>query len=48
MELVVKYTTYYPTSASYLDLYLKHDIIGTLKTKVYDKRFYRQLCLSRQ
>jgi len=25
-------------SASYLDLYLEHDINGTLTTKLYDKR----------
>jgi len=37
-ELVVKDTTNYPNSASYHDLYLEHDINGTLTTKLYDKR----------
>jgi len=34
----VKDTTDSPNSASYLDLYLEHDINGTLTTKLYDKR----------
>jgi len=38
VELVVKDTTDYPNSASYLNLYLEHDIYGTLTTKLYDKR----------
>jgi len=38
VELVVKDTTDSPNSASYLDLYLEHDINGTLTTKLYDKR----------
>jgi len=38
MELVVKDTTDSPNSASYLDLYLEHDIDGTFTTKLYDKR----------
>jgi len=38
MELVVKDTTDYPNSASYLDLYFEHDINGTLTTTFYDKR----------
>jgi len=38
VELVVKDTTYTPNPASYLDLYLEHDINGTLTTKIYDKR----------
>jgi len=29
-----------PNSTSYLDLYLEHDINGTLTTKYYDKRDY--------
>jgi len=37
VELVVKDTTNSPNSASYLDLYLEHDINGTLTTKLYDK-----------
>jgi len=36
-ELVVKDTTDSPNSVSNLDLYLKHDIIGTLTTKLSDK-----------
>jgi len=36
VELVVKDTTDSPNSASYLDLYLEHDINGTLTTKLYD------------
>jgi len=35
-ELIVKDTTDSPILASYLDLYLEHDINGT--TKLYDKR----------
>jgi len=35
VELVVKDTTDFPNSASYLDLYLEHDINGTLTTKLY-------------
>jgi len=35
---LVKDTTDFPNSASYLDLYLEHDINGTLTTKLYDKR----------
>jgi len=38
VELVVKDTTDFPNSASYLDLYLEDDIHGTLTTKLYDKR----------
>jgi len=38
VELVVQITTYSPNSASYLDLYLEHDINGTLTTNLYDKR----------
>jgi len=38
VELVVKDTTDSPNSASYLDIYLEHDINGTLTTKLYDKR----------
>jgi len=38
VELVDKDTTDFPNSASYLDLYLKQDINGTLTTKLYDKR----------
>jgi len=38
VELVVKDTTDSPNSASYLDLYLEHNINGTLTTKLYDKR----------
>jgi len=38
VELEVKDTTDSPNSASYLDLYLEHDINGTLTTKFYDKR----------
>jgi len=38
VDLVVKDTTDFPKSASYLDLYLEHDINGTLTTKLYDKR----------
>jgi len=38
VELVVKDTTDSPNSASYLDLYLEHDINATLTTKLYDKR----------
>jgi len=34
MELVVKDTIDSPNSASYLDLYLEHDINGTLTTKL--------------
>jgi len=37
VELVIKDTTDSPNSASYLDLYLEHDINGTLTTKLYDK-----------
>jgi len=37
VQLVVKDTTNYPNSASYLDLYLEHDINGTLTTKLYNK-----------
>jgi len=37
VELVVKDTTDSPNLASYLDLYLEHDITGTLTTKLYDK-----------
>jgi len=33
VEHVVKDTTYSPNTASYLDLYLKHDTNGTLTTK---------------
>jgi len=35
--LLVKYTTDYPNSASYLDLYPEHDNNLTLTTKLYDK-----------
>jgi len=42
VELVVKDTTDSPNLASYLDLYLKHDINGTLTTKLS----YHQLSLS--
>jgi len=38
VELVVKDPTDSPGSAPYLDLYLEHDINGTLTTKLYDKR----------
>jgi len=38
LEIVVKNTTNFPNSASYLDLYLEHDINRTLTTKSYDKR----------
>jgi len=38
VEFVVKNTTDSPYSASYLGLYREHDINGTLKTKLYDKR----------
>jgi len=38
VELVVKDITDSPNSASYLDLYLEHDINRTLTTKCYDKR----------
>jgi len=38
VELEVKDATDSPNSASYLDLYLKHDINGTLTTELYDKR----------
>jgi len=38
VELVFKDTTDSPNSASYLDLYLEHDINGTLTTKLHDKR----------
>jgi len=38
VELVVKDTTDFPNSASYLDLFLEHNINGTLTTKLYDKR----------
>jgi len=38
VEFVVKDTTDFPNSASYLDFYLEHDINGTLTTKLYDKR----------
>jgi len=38
-ELIVKDTTDSPNSASYLDLYLKHDINGTMTTKLCDKRY---------
>jgi len=40
VELVVKDATDSPNSVSYLDLYLEHDINGTLTTKLYDKRDY--------
>jgi len=49
VELVVKYATY-SNSASYLDLYLEHEINETLITKLSDKRDdfnYRQFSLSR-
>jgi len=39
VELVVKDTTYSTNSASYLDLYLEHDINGTLTTKRDDFNF---------
>jgi len=35
---VVKDTTDSPNSASYLDLYLEHDINRTLTSNLYDKR----------
>jgi len=38
VELVVKDTIDSPNSAFYLDLYLEHDIHGTLATNLYDKR----------
>jgi len=38
VEFVVKDTSVSPNSASYFDLYLEHDINGTLTTKLYDKR----------
>jgi len=38
VELVVKDTTYFLNSSSYLDLCLEHDIIGTMTTKLYGKR----------
>jgi len=38
VELVVKDTTDSSSSASYVDLYLEHDINGTLTTKLCDKR----------
>jgi len=38
VELVFKDTTDSPNSAPYLDLYLEHDINGTLTTKLYVKR----------
>jgi len=38
VELVVKDTTDSPNSASYLDLYLEHNINATMTTKLYDKR----------
>jgi len=38
VELLVKDTTVSPNPASYLDLYIEHDIYGTLTTKLYDKR----------
>jgi len=38
VELVVKDATDSSKSASYLELYLKHDINGNLTTKLYDKR----------
>ena len=38
IELQIKYTTYIDRSASYLDLYLKIDSEGRLRTKLYDKR----------
>jgi len=38
VDLVVKDITDSPNSASYLNLYLEHDINGTLTTKLYDKR----------
>jgi len=49
-ELIVKDTTDSPNPASYLDLYLEHDIGGTLTTQLYDKceLSYRHLSLSRQ
>jgi len=38
VELEVKDTTESPNSASYLELYLEHDINGTLTTNLSDKR----------
>jgi len=38
VELVVKDTSDSPNSASYLDLYLEHNINGTLTAKLYNKR----------
>jgi len=38
VELVAKDTTDSPKSASYLDLYLEHEINTILTTKFYDKR----------
>jgi len=38
VELVVKDTIYSPSSASYLDLDLEHDINGTLTIEHFDKR----------
>jgi len=38
VELVVKDTTDSHNSVSCLDIYLEHDINGTLTTKLYDKR----------
>jgi len=40
VEIVVKDTTDSPNSVSYLDHHLKHDINGTLITKLYDKCDY--------
>jgi len=39
-ELEVKHTTDTQKSASYLDLYLEIDNVGTLKTKLYNNRDY--------
>ena len=38
IELEIKDTTYTNRSASYLDLHLKIDSEGRLRTKLYDKR----------
>jgi len=38
VELVVKDTQDSHNTASYLDLYLKHEFNGILTTKLYDKR----------
>jgi hypothetical protein len=37
-ELEIKETTYTPSSASFLDIYLEFDDIGQFSTKIYDKR----------